>query len=40
MPDGASLPIGLSKNVSVLKKNPWIYKTITCGQAYGGDRKL
>lgn len=37
MPDGAALPIAFSKNVSVLKEKGWIYKTITCGQAYGGD---
>ncbi|QPK93680.1 DUF3866 family protein [Actinomyces sp. zg-332] len=37
MPDGAGLPIAFSKNVAVLKEKNWIYKTITCGQAYGGD---
>ena len=37
MTDGAALPIAFSKNVVFLKELGWIYKTITCGQAYGGD---
>lgn len=37
MPDFASLPIYFSKTVQKLKQYNYIYKTITCGQAYGGD---
>lgn len=37
MTDGAALPIYLSKNVENLKNKGLIYKTITIGNAFGGD---
>lgn len=37
MTDEAALPISLSHTVSLLKKRGLIKRTITCGQAFGGD---
>jgi hypothetical protein len=37
MTDSASLPIGISRLVSELQCKGLITKTITCGQAFGGD---
>lgn len=37
MSDGASLPLGFSKVVTILRTRGLIYKTITFGHAFGGD---
>lgn len=37
MPDGAALPIQLSRHVHQLKKRGWLRATVTAGQAWGGD---
>ncbi|MBI3947409.1 MAG: DUF3866 family protein [Armatimonadetes bacterium] len=37
MPDAAALPLGLSRLVPRLKETGLIDRTITCGQAFGGD---
>jgi len=37
MTDGAALPITFSRTVTELKERGLLAKTITCGQAFGGD---
>lgn len=37
MTDGSALPLALSHHAAALKRLGWIQRTITCGQAYGGE---
>jgi len=37
MTDGGALPLAFSKTVKFLKKENWLFGTITAGHAFGGD---
>lgn len=37
MPDGAALPIAVSRHVRVLRQSRLLHATVTTGQAWGGD---
>ncbi|MED1793933.1 DUF3866 family protein [Brevibacillus nitrificans] len=39
MPDGASLPLALSRHVHQLKRQGFLHATITTGHAWGGDHE-